>query len=424
MTDHRQIENVTCLGCGCGCDDVTVTVSGDRIVAAAPLCPMGQVWLGDGRVPSAIVSEGRPATLEAALSKAASELARAGSRSLIYLAPDLTTQAQRAALVIADLLRATVDSSTSETAANGLIAVQRRGRAGATLGELRNRGDAFLFWGVDPGVRYPRFLERYGIEPVGTHVPQGRRGRHVISVSVGSDKALDGADLSLEIEPEQEIPVLSLMRASVLGHRLPESSPVASRAAEISARLAQARYAVLVHDAEPTAEPRNLLRAEALIALAQVLNGKTRCALCSLRAGRNQVGAEAVLTWQTGYPVGVDYSRGYPSYLPGNRGVSRLLRGAYAAALITGSALLEPDAQAAFAAASTIVIGPRASEAPFRTSVAIDTGVAGIHEGGLAYRMDEVPLTLRPPLPGPLSTTDVLLGLHGALRQELRGASR
>jgi formylmethanofuran dehydrogenase subunit B len=421
---HKQIENVTCLGCGCGCDDVTVTLSGDRIVAAAPVCPVGQAWLGTGQVPSAILSEGRPATLEQALARAASELAQAEGRCMVYLAPDLTTQAQRAAVAIADLLRATVDSSTSETAASGLISAQRRGRAGATLGELRNRGDAFLFWGVDPGKRYPRFLSRYAIEPVGTHVPEGRRGRDVISVSVGSDKALAGADLALELTPEQEIPALSLMRAAVLGHRVPAQSPVESMTSEVSARLARARYAVIVHDAEPTDESRNPLRAEALIALAQALNSTTRCSLCSLRAGRNQVGAEAVLTWQTGYPIGVEYSRGYPRYLPGERGLSRLLRGAYTTVLIAGSPLFEPAAQDALAGRRTVVIGPRASEAPFRSTIAIDTGVAGIHEGGIAYRMDEVPLTLRPPLPGPRSTTEVLVALHDALRQGLRGASR
>jgi formylmethanofuran dehydrogenase subunit B len=419
---HKQIENVTCLGCGCGCDDMTVTVSGDRIVGAAPACPMGQAWLGNGQVPSAILSEGRPATLEEALSRAASELARAEGRALVYLAPDLTTQAQRAAVAIADLLGATIDSSTSETAANGLITAQRRGRAGATLGELRNRGDVFLFWGVDPGKRYPRFLARYAVEPMGTHLPKGRSSRQMISVTIGSDQALAGADLALELTPEQEIPALSLMRAAVLGHRVPAQSPGASIAAEVAARLGRARYAVIVHDAEPTDEPRNPLRAEALIALAQTLNSTTRCSLCSLRAGRNQVGAEAVLTWQTGYPIGVEYSRGYPRYLPDERGVTRLLRGAYAAALIAGSPLLEPDAQAALAALSTVVIGPKASEAPFRSTIAIDTGVAGIHEGGIAYRMDEVPLALRPPLPGPRSTSEVLTALRDALHQELRGA--
>jgi formylmethanofuran dehydrogenase subunit B len=53
--------------------------------------------------------------------------------------------------------------------------------------------------------------------------------------------------------------------------------------------------------------------------------------------------------------------------------------------------------------------------------VAIDTGVAGIHEGGTAYRMDEVPLMLRPPLDGPRTASQVLLALHEAIRAELQG---
>ena len=420
MSNERMVEHVTCLGCGCGCDDVTVRVSQNRIVDVSPVCPLGQAWFGDGLVPSEILSDGAPVSLDRALAIAAAELVGARGRCLVYLGPDLTSQAQRAALTIADLLRATVDCATSDTAANGLVTAQRRGRAGATLGEIRNRGDVFLFWGVDPGQRYPRFLARYGPEPVGTHVPEGRPGRYVISVSVGADTSVTGADLSLELKPDEEITALSLMRASVQGHELPASSAAAAQAVEIAGRLARARYAVVVHDGEPTAERRHPLRAEALVTLTQALNGPTRAALCSLRAGGNRVGAESVLTWQTGYPLGVDYSRGYPRYRPDARGISGIVSGATRAALLVGSLVLDEPAQTALSEVSTIVIGPRASEAQLGTSITIDTGIAGIHESGTAYRMDEVPLELRAPLTGPRSATEVLLELNEAIRRDLQ----
>ena len=66
--------------------------------------------------------------------------------------------------------------------------------------------------------------------------------------------------------------------------------------------------------------------------------------------------------------------------------------------------------------APVVVIGPRASETSFPVRVAIDTGVAGIHEGGTAYRMDEVPLPLRPPLGGARSAADTLSALLGLVR--------
>jgi formylmethanofuran dehydrogenase subunit B len=419
MSPERTVEHVTCLGCGCGCDDLSVTIRDDRIVAAAPACPVGRAWLGDGQIPSACLIESRPAELNQAIARAATSLAGASGR-LVLLAPDITSQAQRAALAIADLLGATVDTSTSETAAQGLLTAQRRGRTTATLGELRNRGDAFLFWGVDPSDRYPRFLARCGLDSASRQ--EGRRD--VISVSVGADRGLSGAQLTLEVPPAQEIATLSLLRAAVLGTQHPVASPPAEMASQIASRLTAARYVVIVHDAEPTEEQRNPLRIEALLALAEALNGPTRAALCSLRGGGNRVGAEAVLTSQTGYPFAVDYFRGYPRTSPADRGIHRLDRGGFQAVLLVGSPSSEPAITKALSAVSTVLVGPRASQAKNKSVVAIDTGVAGVHEAGTAYRMDEVPLRLRPPLQSSRSTTQVLNLLTEALRAELGRTSR
>jgi formylmethanofuran dehydrogenase subunit B len=340
----------------------------------------------------------------------------ARGRVLVHIAPDLTSQAQRAAVGLADLLHATVDSATSGSAAGGLLAAQRRGRAGATLGEIRNRGDVLLFWGVDPTRRYPRFLSRYALEPAGIQVPDGRAGRFVIAVNIGSEKGPAGADTTLTLEPDEEITALSWMRAAVLEHPLGDPPPPYNRAIGLVPRLIGARYAVLVHDAEPTNEPRDPLRVEGLIALTQALNGPTRAALSSLRAGGNRPGAEAVLTWQTGYPFAVDYSRGYPRYKPEERGLERLVNDGFAAALVVGSPDLDQPAASALSRTSAVAIGPRATQAPFTTRVAIDTGIAGIHDGGTGYRMDEVPLSLRAPLESQRSALETLLALTDAVR--------
>ncbi|HJR50627.1 MAG TPA: hypothetical protein VJ794_05940, partial [Gemmatimonadales bacterium] len=149
MTEERVFRSVTCLGCGCGCDDVEVRVRDGRIVGLAPPCPVAARWFGDGSVPAEIKVNGKAATLEQAIDAAASLLLGA-SRPMVLLAPDLTTRAHRTAIAIADALRAEVDGATSEAAASGILAAQRRGRAGATLGEIRNRADVILFWAVDP----------------------------------------------------------------------------------------------------------------------------------------------------------------------------------------------------------------------------------------------------------------------------------
>ena len=154
------------------------------------------------------------------------------------------------------------------------------------------------------------------------------------------------------------------------------------------------------------------MRVEALLALAQALNQPTRAALITLRAGGNRNGSESVLTWQTGYPLSVDYSRGWPRYVPERRGRDALSVGAFRAVLIIGSADLDP---ATSSDANTIIIGPRSSRSARVPSIAIDTGVAGIHEGGTAYRLDDVPIRLRPILDAPRTTTAVLQALVQAV---------
>jgi formylmethanofuran dehydrogenase subunit B len=101
-------------------------------------CELGLVWFGDGRVPNRIHISGRTASLDDALDTTARMLKQA-ARPLVYLAPDISCEAQREAIALADLLQAMVDSVTSSTAMDTLLAAQEVGRASATLGEVRNR---------------------------------------------------------------------------------------------------------------------------------------------------------------------------------------------------------------------------------------------------------------------------------------------
>lgn len=423
MSPTTRVASVTCLGCGCGCDDLVVEVAGNRITSVSPPCPLGQAWFGDGGVPSAVRRSGADAPLDTALSDAADLLVEASGGVLVVLAPEVSAQAQGAALALADLLHATVETATSDPAAAGLLAAQRRGRTAATLGEVRNRAEVVLFWAVDPTQRYPRYWSRYAPEPVGTHVREGRAGRTVIAVSVGLDRGPAGADLDLALTPDQEIPALSVMRALALGNQLGELPAPLQRAAEIAGRLVQARYSAIVHEAEPGLEPaRDPYRAEGLLNLAQALNGPSRAALSSLRAGGNRSGAEAVLTWLTGYPMAVTYRNGAPEYRPASRGVAAAAGQATAILVVGAAAALSDVFWAAAGRTPVVVIGPRAGETPSPARVAVDTGVAGIHEGGTAYRMDDVPLRLRPPLTAPRTAVDVLAALLAAVRA--RGVGR
>src|SRR2546430_7284312 len=135
----------------------------------------------------------------------------------------------------------------------------------------------------------------------------------------------------------------------------------------------------MVAEGDPGRTPADPARAEALVALAQALNGPTRCALSTLRGGGNRSGADAVLTWQTGFPFAVDFARGYPTYRPQADAAALLGTGEVDAALVIGTpATLPMPVVAGLARIPSVAIGPRASAATLQPAVALDAGGAGV----------------------------------------------
>jgi len=409
----RTVANVTCLGCGCACDDITIVVKQDRIAEARNACALGVAWFGDGTVPAETRVNGRTASLERALTEAA-RLLTGATRPLVYLAGDVSCETLREGVAIADRLHAAIDSLAA-TAATAVLAAQRRGRAGATLGEIRQRADLVVFWAVDPSARYPRYGSRYAVEPRGVAAPQGRKDRTLIAVDVGEALGPADADRRLAIAPADEVDSLEIMRATVQGRTVGEEARFRT-AVELARRMTEARYVAIVTDGEPGTTSADPARAEALVTLSQTLNAPTRCALSTLRGGGNRSGADAVLTWQTGFPFAVDFARGYPRYQPQAGAAALLGAGEVDAALVIGApATLPVPVATALARVGSVVIGPRASAATFQPAVAVDAGVAGIHEGGTAFRMDDVPLPLRPSLEGARATLATVRALRDRL---------
>lgn len=404
MTDSPA-DNAVCLGCGCLCDDVTAAVEGNRIVTLSGACPLGEKWFGDGIFPDEVRIADRPAALDEALAEAALLLSDSPGRLLIYVAGDVTCEAMREAVALADRLRASVDGPTSDTVAEGLLTAQRRGRATGTLGELRHRADLILFWGVDPDLRYPRFMERFVSAPALLALP-----RRLVAVDIGASRGPGVCLERLSLDPAEEVDALCVMRTAVLEWPPAELPRPLAAAADLARRLGgEAKYVGLVFDAEPKGDEKDEGRTEGFITLTQALNGPTRAAAWGLRAGGNRNGLESVLTWQTGFPFAVDFSRGFPSYAADETAAERLARGRYRSVLVVGSPAAVP---AAFAehlrGLATVAVGPRAGTAPWSPRVAIDTGAASLHEDGLVLRMDDVPIQARAVLPHARSVTEVL----------------
>ena len=410
MTD-RVVDDVTCLGCGCACDDIRVVVRDGRITDAQNACALGREWFGDGDVPSAVRVDARDATLDDAIVGVANLLGSA-RRPVVYLAPGISCETHRAAAGIADVLRGRLDSVTSDTALATVIAAQERGFATATFGEIRNRADLVVYWAIDVAGRYPRFESRYAPRAIMSETAGDRR---VMSVDVGDAAATaTNVDRRYAIDPANEVAVLAALRSLVDDSTsaslavTPNDHSAWDIARELATALLSARYVALVFDAEPDdRSDRSTQRFDSLLALSHALNHSRRCAAIALRGGGNRSGSDSVLTSQTGFPFAIDFARGVPRYdalrrtdNPDDADV----------VLVVGNAALVPDAVVrSLGSSRTIVIGPHATTGPLGSAaVAIDTGVAGIHSAGIAFRSDDVPLPLRAPLTGMRDAADIV----------------
>lgn len=366
----------TCLGCGCTCDDVTVVAEGGRVTGVQTDCGRARTWFQAGQQPRTVRVDGRPASIDEALHAVAVRL-RSASQPLIVIGADVSCETQRAAVALADATRARLDTLTGARATASVAAGQQYGRVSATLGEFRHRADLVIFWGVDPGDRFPRLRSRYLADP-------DRVGRTLVAVDIGGRRGPDDCARRVAVEPQDELATLTTW-ADALRDRSRRTST--GPAAELGSLARVHGYVAVVVDGESGNETSAYLAAGALADVARALHDVTRGGVCTLRDGGNRSGADAVLTWQTGFPARVDFSAGYPRQ-------DLSATGAADVTLLIGRderhmGGVEPE---------LLAIGPGASMTSAR--VAIDTGTAGIHEGGLAYRLDDVPVPLRALVPG------------------------
>lgn len=396
-----EYEGVVCAFCGSLCDDITLKVEDNAIVSMTGGCAIGRKRFLSPPEANAPLVKGRETGLDQAIDAAVRILSSA-RYPLIYGLSSTTAEAQAAAVRLAETLGATIDSTSSVCHGPGTIARQMLGIPTCTLGEVRNRADVVLFWGCNPVEAHPRHFGRYSVQARGWKTPEGRQNRTLIAVDVRKTLTAKMADVFLQVEPNSDFEVLTALRALINGANLTGDTfggVPRSQLEQAAQTLLGAKYGVILFGMGLTMSSGCQHNVYQALMLARDLNDHTAFAVIPMRGHGNVTGAETVMTWLTGYPFAVNFSRGYPRYSPGEfSAVDVLVRDEADAALVVASdpAATFPAAAAdRFAQISTIVIDPQFSATAQMAQVYIPSASAGIAASGTAYRMDGVPLPLR-----------------------------
>jgi formylmethanofuran dehydrogenase subunit B len=302
------------------------------------------------------------------------------------------------------------------------------GKVTCTLGEVKNRADFIVYWGGNPAECHPRHFTKYALMPKSKFLPRGRKDRTMVLVDIRETKSANAADIFLQIRPGKDFEVLTILRALVKEQpvneaMIAETGLTMEQLQDFVDRMKRAKFGVMFFGMGLSMTRGKHMNSAAILTLAAELNAFTKFVAMPMRGHGNVTGADVVMRWTTGYPFGINFNRGYPRYNPGEFStVDLLVRGDTDAALVLGAdpgATMPQPAIDHLARIDTIVLDPKVTHTSRIARVHITTAVTGISAPGTGYRMDEVPLPLRPALKSPYPTDeDVIRRIHEAVAEK------
>ena len=302
------------------------------------------------------------------------------------------------------------------------------GKVTCTLGEVKNRADFIVYWGGNPAECHPRHFTKYTLMQKSRFLPRGRKDRTMVLVDIRETKSVKAADIFLQVRPGKDFELITLLRAMIKGDPVTEQQaadtgvPLESLQ-DLVKRMKAARFGVFFFGMGLSMTRGKHMNSAALLTLAAEMNAFTKFVAMPMRGHGNVTGADVIMRWQTGYPFGISFNRGYPRYNPGEFStVDVLVRGDTDCVFVIGAdpgATMPQPAIDHLARVPTIVLDPHVTHTSQLAKIHITTAPAGISAPGTGYRMDEIPMPLRPALESPYpSDEEVVRRINEALAKK------
>ncbi|MCK9566239.1 MAG: formylmethanofuran dehydrogenase subunit B, partial [Methanothrix sp.] len=329
-------KNIVCPVCGASCDDIQVELSGDRI-SVKNACKMGnakfQEIVSSHRIRQPLLREKgaiRPAQWEEAINRTA-EILAAAKRPLIFMGSETSCEAMEVGLHLAEYLGAAIDSNSTVCHGPTAMGIQEAGRVGATAGQSKSRADLTVYWGTNPLESMPRHMSRYAVYPRGYWTRRGRFDRTVITVDPRKSITAENSDLHIQLRPNTDYELLSALLTLLHGkrpnHSVEEVTGVSiSQMEEMLEMMKGCKFGSIYVGLGIVSSYGKHRNAEAAFNLVKELNAHTKFVIGALRGHCNVAGFNQVASYLYGFPFGLDFSRGYPRYNPGEYTAVDLLR--------------------------------------------------------------------------------------------------
>ncbi|MEO8166424.1 MAG: formylmethanofuran dehydrogenase subunit B, partial [Betaproteobacteria bacterium] len=297
----------------------------------------------------------------------------------------------RALVELAERCRGIVDHANRAALFRNLRVLQDTGWISTTLTEVRNRADLLVIAGSGIDNAFPRLFERcFGAFE--TLFDTGARELIILGdLPENLPAALKRKATCLPVESQRLAEVFAALRMLLANRRIPATTVAGLSVAQLGALLARmraAKYGVIAWAAAQLEFAHADLAVQSMCDFVRELNVSTRFSVLPLGGSDGDLTALQVTTWQTGFPVGVDFGGGMPSPAESREPLNSLNGDADVDALVFVSAI-DPARTPPAANVPSIVIG-RAGMQAGQCDVFIPVGVPGLHHAGHLFRTDSV----------------------------------
>jgi len=338
MKDREIFRDVVCPFCSLLCDDLRVARDNRSLAVTANGCARARKGFGRRDPLLDCHVRGSPSTLEEAADHAARLLQKARQPLVAGMAADVA--GCRAAVALAERCGAIVDHAWGAAALRNLRVLQSRGWFLTTLAEVANRADLVILVGTDTRANYPRFLERFA----GPTPSLARRGgRTIVHIGPAAGSRRPAGIRSIPCTRQQVGEVIGALRSLYAG-REPEGTPAwmprgFAPLRRLCEQIRAARYAVFVWAPGELDGVHGDLVIHDVCELIADLNRTMRAAGLALAGNDGGATCQAVMAWQCGYPLRVNFARGTPEHEPLLNAASRALGQGGADALVWVNAI-------------------------------------------------------------------------------------
>ncbi|MHA1871206.1 MAG: formylmethanofuran dehydrogenase subunit B, partial [Promethearchaeota archaeon] len=342
-------KNVVCPFCGSACDDIEVEIQDGKIINVYNACSVGTATFlpfeGAHRFTKPLwrekkTDEFKEISWEEAIQKTAEILSNA-KRPLLYGWCESSCETIRAGTKLAEITGAIMDSQITHCHGPSFQAIQMVGYPTCTLGDIKNRADVIVYWGSNPLNAHVRHLSRYSLFPRGFFREDGRNDRTIIVADPRKSDTAKVADIHLQVNLGEDYLVFNALRAIINGLELEEEEIGGIKVEElkkVAEIMKNAKYGIVFFGMGLTHSKGKSQNIAGAIQMVELLNNFSKWSIMPMTGHYNVNGFAQVMSWTTGYPYAVDFSRGYPRYNPGEYTTIDMLRKKFVDAMFVISA--------------------------------------------------------------------------------------